>query len=378
MLRSLIRLDWRQLSFATVLSFYPFEGNWACLLATGSHRYRGRSAQRTALAAELADRRKENEEEREVKAQGPRSRCRALTEEAKTLCFLQFLAVFKLVRAKSPWGRPARIALDFLSAESSSCLLAKAVEPDWILWRLLRYSKTFWRVLLEEWRGFDWRLTGWSRTWNSAKKIQSPYPSPISIFLFFFLSKDWWKTKRNPSKPKVVYLKKYRFHARKVEDSEHAIYVYVREFSAAWPNPDLRPFAGRPPVKSKCMGFAGYFARCDIFQQTPLSEREAIVYAFLKLLGVPDTFFNIHLDFFSPGYMIFSFLFYFSQMMSQKLTSLSRREVSLVEQIGEEQVCFLTSTFCLLCGQLRNWGSIPETSLNILEFRKFYGRLQIP
>ena len=38
--------------------------------------------------------------------------------------------------------------------------------------------------------------------------------------------------------------------------------MYVREFGAAWPNPDLRPFAGRPPVKSKCMGFAGYFARC--------------------------------------------------------------------------------------------------------------------
>ena len=67
-LRSLIRLDWRQLSFAAVLSFYPFEGNWACLVATGSHRYRGQSAQRTALAAELGDRRKENEEEREVEA----------------------------------------------------------------------------------------------------------------------------------------------------------------------------------------------------------------------------------------------------------------------------------------------------------------------
>ena len=37
--------------------------------------------------------------------------------------------------------------------------------------------------------------------------------------------------------------------------------MYVREFGAAWPNPDFRPFAGRPPVKSKCMGFAGYFAR---------------------------------------------------------------------------------------------------------------------
>ena len=38
------------------------------MVATGSHRYRGQSAQRTALAAELGDRRKENEEEREVEA----------------------------------------------------------------------------------------------------------------------------------------------------------------------------------------------------------------------------------------------------------------------------------------------------------------------
>ena len=67
-LTSLIRLDCRQLNFAAVLSFafIHFEGNWACLLATGSHRDRGQSAQRTA--AELGDRRKENEKEREVEA----------------------------------------------------------------------------------------------------------------------------------------------------------------------------------------------------------------------------------------------------------------------------------------------------------------------
>ena len=43
--------------------------------------------------------------------------------------------------------------------------------------------------------------------------------------------------------------------------------MYVREFGAAWLNPDLRPFAGRAPVKSKCMGFAGYFARWQLHQQ---------------------------------------------------------------------------------------------------------------
>ena len=109
LLRSLIRPDvvdsWALLLF---WAFIHFEGNWACLVAAGSHRYRGQSAQRTALATELGDRRKENEKEREngsvssVEAQGPRSRCQALTKEAQTLCFLQFLAVFELVRAKSP------------------------------------------------------------------------------------------------------------------------------------------------------------------------------------------------------------------------------------------------------------------------------------
>ena len=68
-----------------------------------------------------------------VEAQGPQSTGQALTEEVQTLCFLQFVAVFELVQAKSPKSRPAQIALDFLSAESSSCLLAKPVKPDGIL-----------------------------------------------------------------------------------------------------------------------------------------------------------------------------------------------------------------------------------------------------
>ena len=76
------------------------------MVATGSHRYHGQSAQRTA--AELGDRQKENEKEREVEARlqlkckDRGQRCQALTEEVQTLCFLQFLAVFELVQAKSP------------------------------------------------------------------------------------------------------------------------------------------------------------------------------------------------------------------------------------------------------------------------------------
>ena len=197
-----------------------------------------------------------------MKAQGPRSRCRALTEEAKTLCFLQFLAVFELVRAKSPSGRPARIALDFLSAESSSCLLAKAVEPDWILWRLLRYSKTFWRVLLEEWRGFDWKLTGWSRTWNSAKKFKVPTLPLFQFFCFFFFQKIAERLNEIRRSQKSCTSRSIDFTHVKLKTRSMPFTMYVREFGAVWPNPDLRPFAGRPPVKSKCMGFAGHFVRC--------------------------------------------------------------------------------------------------------------------
>ena len=60
-----------------------------------------------------------------MEVQGPRSRCQALTDEAQMLCFLQFLAVFELVRAKSPQGRPARIALDFYQRKARRVYLQK-------------------------------------------------------------------------------------------------------------------------------------------------------------------------------------------------------------------------------------------------------------
>ena len=54
-------------------------------------------------------------------------------------------------------------------------------------------------------------------------KVETSPPFPCKVFSFFFSFKRL-KVKRNPSNQKVVHLQKYRFHARKVEDSKHAIY----------------------------------------------------------------------------------------------------------------------------------------------------------
>ena len=73
------------------------------MVAAGGHRYRGQSAQRTALAAELGDRRKENEKEREVEAylqwkrkdrgQGAR-RLPRKPRRSVSCSFLQFSSLF--------------------------------------------------------------------------------------------------------------------------------------------------------------------------------------------------------------------------------------------------------------------------------------------
>ena len=82
-------------------AFIHFEGNWACLVATGSHRYRGQSEQRTA--AELGDRRKENERERSGSVDLQRKRkdrgqgARRLPRKPRrsvSCSFLQFSSLF--------------------------------------------------------------------------------------------------------------------------------------------------------------------------------------------------------------------------------------------------------------------------------------------
>ena len=86
----------RPLSSAAVQSFYPFS-RLLSMLGNGIHRYHQQSPQHTCTAAELGDRRKEDEREGERKrsrgwssvesqeSQGPRSRCQMLTEGANCL-----------------------------------------------------------------------------------------------------------------------------------------------------------------------------------------------------------------------------------------------------------------------------------------------------
>ena len=196
-----------------------------------------------------------------VEAQGLRSRCQVLTEKVQTLCFLQFVAIFELVQAKSPQGRPARIALEFLSAESSSCLLAKAVETDWILWRLLRKSQTFWRVLLEESEDLTEGLRE-DRVREVLQKNSKSLPFPyFNVFFFFFFQKIDERLNEIRRKLRSCTSRSIDFTHEKLKTRTTPFTMYGKECSAAWPNPGLWPFAGRPPVKSKCMGFAGYFAR---------------------------------------------------------------------------------------------------------------------
>ena len=96
-LRSLIRLDCRQLSFAAVLSFYPFWRQLSMMVATGSHMIPW--TKRTTQSCRAWRSAKENKKERSgsvssVEAQGPRSRCQELTVEAQTLYFLQLSSLF--------------------------------------------------------------------------------------------------------------------------------------------------------------------------------------------------------------------------------------------------------------------------------------------
>ena len=98
------------------------------------------------------------------------------------------------------------------------------------------------------------------------KKIQSPYPSPVKFFSFsfFFQKIDAWLNEIRRTK-KSSTSRSIDFTHVKLKTRSMPFTMYVREFGAAWLNPDLRPFAGRAPVKSKCMGFAGYLARCTFF-----------------------------------------------------------------------------------------------------------------
>ena len=88
------------------------------------------------------------------------------------------------------------------------------------------------------------------------KKFKVP---TLPLYKFFFLSKDWCRTKRNPSNQKFVHLQKYRFHARKVEDSKHANYDVCERVWCCLT--EYRPPAFRRPGPSqiKMYGFCRLF-----------------------------------------------------------------------------------------------------------------------
>ena len=186
--RSLIRLDCRQLSFAAVFRLYP---SWRQLSMLGSywcsHRYRGQSAQRTA--AELGDRRMENEKEREVEAylqwkrkdrgQGARHLPRK-PRRSVSCSFLQFSSLFG----------PKVPGVDLLGSlwifyQRKSRVYSQ--KPS----NRIGYSGVFCDIL----RLFEGYFRKRARIWLKAygmialvkfcKKIQSPYPSPVKYFLFF-------------------------------------------------------------------------------------------------------------------------------------------------------------------------------------------------
>ena len=170
-------------------AFIHFEGNWACLLATGSHRYRGQSAQRTAT--ELGDRRKENEKEREVEAylqwkrkdrgQGAR-RLPRRPRRSVSCNFLQFSSLFgpKVPRVDflgSLWIFYQRKARRVYSQKPSNRIGYSGVFCD-----ILRLFEGYFRKRARIWLKAYGRIA----LVKFRKKNQSPYPSPVKFLGLFF------------------------------------------------------------------------------------------------------------------------------------------------------------------------------------------------
>ena len=202
-------------------AFVHFEGYWACLalvVIDTTDKARSKQLQSLAIIGKRTKERRERERERErerrrrrrrrsrswssVEVQGPRSRCQMLTEKVQTLCFLQFVAVFELVQAKSPQGRPARIALDFYQRKARSVFSQRP--SNWIGYSgvVCDMLRTFWRLLLEVSEDLTEGLRS-DRVREVLQKNSKSLPFPYFKFSFLFFSfKKFMKDKTKSAKAK--------------------------------------------------------------------------------------------------------------------------------------------------------------------------------
>ena len=168
------------------------------MLGTGSHRYHRQSPQNTA--AELGDRRKEErereEEEEEAglqlkrKDRGQGAKCLPRKSRRSVSCsLLQFSSLF----------RPKVPRVDLLGSlwifYQRKARRVYSQKPS----KRIGYSGVFCDIL-RLFEGYCWkRARIWLKAYGTiafvkfCKKIQSPYPSPISIFFSFFSFKRLMK-----------------------------------------------------------------------------------------------------------------------------------------------------------------------------------------
>ena len=210
------------------------------MVATGSHRYRGQSAQRTALAAELGDRRKENEKEREVEAylhwkrkdrgQGAR-RLPRKPRRSVSCSFLQFSSLFgpKVPRVDllgSLWIFYQRKASRVYSQKPSN---------------RIGYSGVFCDIL-RLFDGYCWKsdedLTEGLRDDRVREILQKnskslPFPYFNFSFFFFFFQKIDERLNEIRRSQKSCTSRSIDFTQIKWKTRSTPFTMYVREFGAA-------------------------------------------------------------------------------------------------------------------------------------------------
>ena len=251
-------------------AFIHFEGYWACLvLVVIDTTDKARSTQPQCLA--IVGKRTKEEREREKKKKkkkkklvfswsarpdrGQGAKCLPRKSRRSVSCSL---LQFSSCSGPKSLGRPARIALDFLSAESLrvfSQKLSNRIGYSGVFCDTLRLFEGYYRKRTRIWL----KAYGTIAFVKFSKKVPT-LPLFQFFFSFFFQEIDERLNEIRQSQ-KSCTSRRIDFTHVKLKTRSTPFTMYGRECGAAWPNPGLWPFAGRPPVKSKCMGFAGSFAR---------------------------------------------------------------------------------------------------------------------